>query len=54
MPSGADTDQTLHFANGGFTFLVNNNVQFDFRAGIGLSDAADDFFLGPGLSIRFP
>ena len=53
-PAGADTASTQHFVNGGFTFLVNNNVQMDFRAGIGLSDAADDFFLGPGLSIRFP
>ncbi len=54
MPSGADTAQTQHFFNGGFTFLINNDVQFDIRAGVGLNDAADDYFLGAGLSIRFP
>lgn len=54
IPDGADTNQTLHFLNGGFTYLVNDNLQLDIRAGVGLNDAADDFFVGTGLSIRFP
>jgi len=53
IPSGADTAQTEHSANGGFTFLVSNDIQFDIRAGLGLSEAAADFFAGTGLSIRF-
>lgn len=53
VPSGADTERTQHYFNGGFTFLVNNNLQLDARAGVGLSDASDDYFLGSGASIRF-
>ena len=53
VPDGADTAQTEHYADGGFTFLVNNNLQLDVRAGVGLSQAADDYFLGVGASQRF-
>ena len=54
VPSGAANEQTQHFFNGGFTWLFNNDVQFDIRAGVGLNNAADDYFLGTGLSVRFP
>ena len=54
FPAGADTVKPQHFFNGGFTYLINNNVQFDIRAGVGLNSAADDYFVGTGLSIRFP
>jgi hypothetical protein len=53
FPSGADTDPTLHFLNGGFTFLATDNVQLDVRAGKGLSAGGDDYFLGTGASFRF-
>ena len=52
MPDGADSDHTQNYANGGFTFLVNDNLQFDIRAGVGLNEAADDFFTGAGLAYR--
>lgn len=52
MPDGADVDHTQNYANGGFTFLVNNNLQLDIRAGVGLNEAAVDFFSGAGLSWR--
>jgi hypothetical protein len=52
-PSGADTDPTEHYLNGGFTYLFNNDLQWDIRAGVGLNSAADDFFIGSGLSMRF-
>lgn len=52
-PHSADTDQTQHFLNGGFTYLINDDVQFDIRYGRGLNHAADDYFAGTGLSIRF-
>ena len=43
-----------HSVDGGFTLLTRPNVQFDLAAGVGLSDAADDFFLGLGLTVRLP
>lgn len=52
IPNGADTAHNQHFFNGGFTFLINNDVQFDIRAGWGLNEAAADFFAGTGLSVR--
>jgi len=42
-----------HSVNGGFTFLITDNLQFDVRAGTGLNEEADDFFAGAGLSIRY-
>jgi hypothetical protein len=53
IPSGADTDHTQHYLNGGFTYLLTDNVQADVRAGKGLSATGDDFFLGTGASVRF-
>jgi hypothetical protein len=52
-PTSADTASTEHYLNGGITVLFNNDVQWDTRAGLGLSDAADDFFAGTGLSLRY-
>jgi hypothetical protein len=49
---GADTNHTQNYADGGFTYLVNNDVQLDIRAGVGLNEAADDYFVGSGLSFR--
>jgi len=53
FPHGADTAEVQHYFNGGFTLLLNDDIQWDIRAGAGLNDAADDYFLGTGLSIRF-
>jgi hypothetical protein len=53
MPSGAATAKPEHYFNGGFTYLLSDNMQFDIRAGAGLNGAADDYFVGSGLSIRF-
>jgi len=49
---GAEDNRPQHFLDGGFTYLVNANCQLDWRAGIGLNDASDDFFTGPGLILR--
>ena len=54
FPSGAETARVEHFFNGGFTYLINNDVQFDIRAGVGLNNASDDYFVGTGLSVRIP
>ena len=53
IPHSAETAQTQHYANGGFTVLLSDDIQWDIRAGMGLNDAADDLFLGTGLSVRY-
>lgn len=53
VPDGADSARTQHFADGGFTFLVNNNLQLDVRVGVGLSEASEDYFIGAGFAQRF-
>ena len=40
------------YYDAGFTYLVTPNFQLDWSAGVGLSDAADGFFTGCGLTIR--
>ena len=39
--------------SGGKTLLFGNNMQWDFRGGVGLNDNSDDYFLGTGLFLRF-
>jgi hypothetical protein len=53
FPSGADTARVQHYLNGGFAYLISNDIQWDIRVGTGLTTASDDFFCGTGLSIRF-
>ncbi len=38
--------------NHGYTILVSRNIQFDAYGGVGLTDAAPDFALGVGLTVR--
>jgi hypothetical protein len=52
FPSGADTQKPQHYINGGFTYSVSNDLQLDVRTGVGLNQAADDFFLGVGAVVR--
>lgn len=53
MPSGAEQVKPEYYINGGPVYLVTNNLQLDFRAGVGLNEAAQDYFLGTGASVRF-
>jgi len=41
-----------HYANGGFTYLLNKDCQIDIRVGVGLNEEADDFFTGIGFALR--
>ena len=41
-----------HWMNGGFQWLMQENIQIDLNAGVGLNDRAGDFRLGVGFSIR--
>jgi len=52
FPQSADTAKPEHYFNGGFTYLLTDNIQWDIRAGVGLNSAADDYFVGSGLSVR--
>lgn len=49
----ADGADCAHYVNGGLTYLINDNVQLDWRVGAGLNREADDFFTGVGVSWRF-
>jgi hypothetical protein len=53
MPSGAEQVKPEYYFNGGPVYLLTNNLQLDFRAGLGLNEAAQDYFLGTGASVRF-
>ena len=41
-----------HWLNGGYQRLIDDHIQLDFNAGVGLNDRADDYRLGIGFSIR--
>lgn len=53
FPTGADTALPEYYFNGGFAWLLTDDIQFDVRAGMGLNDNAEDFFTGTGLTFRF-
>lgn len=40
----------LHLINGGFTYLVNDNIQLDLTGGVGLNEIAPDNFINAGAS----
>ncbi len=49
MPQGGGN---THWLNGGYLWLVEDHIQLDFNAGLGLNDRAADYRLGVGFSIR--
>lgn len=53
FPDSGTAAETQHYGNGGLTWLFNDDLQADVRAGFGLNEAADDFFAGVGLSWRY-
>lgn len=52
VPSGATSERVQHYMDGGITYRPTPDMQFDVRAGFGLTGASDDFFIGTGYSIR--
>jgi hypothetical protein len=42
-----------HNLNGGFTYLLTDNLQVDINGGGGTNRRADDYFIGTGLAFRF-
>lgn len=53
VPAGADSARTEHYFDAGFTWNWSNNLQFDIRAGKGVSSASTDYFTGTGAVVRF-
>lgn len=51
-PNARDGD-CAHTLNGGLTWRLTDNLQLDWRAGVGLNEEADDFFTGVGFAFRF-
>jgi hypothetical protein len=43
-----------HLLDGGVTYLLRPNLQLDAAAGVGISEAAPDWFAGIGVSVRLP
>jgi len=52
FPHSSDDDRAEHYLDGGFTYLITPNFQVDWRVGLGLTEAADNFFTGAGFVIR--
>jgi hypothetical protein len=50
---GLADERVLNFFNAGVDYLVTDDFVLDVRAGVGLSDEADDFFIGVGGGYRF-
>jgi hypothetical protein len=53
IPTGSGSGPSNSFDTG-FTYLVRDNLQFDVLGGVGLSDQADDWFIGAGFVYRTP
>jgi len=49
LPEGGGS---THWLNGGYLWLIDDHMQLDFSAGMGLNDRAGDYRLGAGFSIR--
>ncbi len=50
----SDSGRAQNSIDTGFTYLISDKVIVDFIVGWGLSDAADDWFVGSGLTFRLP
>lgn len=49
-----DAGPPAHSVDAGVTYLVRDHIQLDLAVGYGLSESADDSFVGIGLSVRLP
>jgi hypothetical protein len=48
-----EKQQADHRMDGGFTYLVNDNIMLDWSGGVGLTPDSPDYYLAFGLSFRF-
>jgi hypothetical protein len=49
LPESGDS---THWLNGGYQWLIDDHMQLDFNAGLGLNDSAEGYRLGVGFSIQ--
>jgi len=49
-----DQGEFMNMIDGGFTFLILPNLQYDISGGLGVTASSPDFFIGTGLSYRLP
>jgi hypothetical protein len=52
-PDDPAEKSVLNYVDGGFLWLLSDDIQWDIRVGKGLSQGSDDYFVGTGLGIRF-
>ncbi|MFO7446987.1 MAG: transporter [Ignavibacteriaceae bacterium] len=50
IPAGNESVENI---DGGFTYLIQDNFQFDISAGVILDQPSDNWFLSTGISFRF-
>ena len=50
----SDPEPEAHSFDAGLTYLLNPRLQLDLSAGVGLSGAAPDWFVGTGVAFRVP
>ena len=50
----APEEANKHLLDAGLTWLVLPNLQLDLSGGVGLNEAASDYFISAGLSYRIP
>jgi hypothetical protein len=53
FPRDLKSARDEHFANGGLTYFINNNMMFDIRAGHSIEQSTEKSFYGIGYSVRF-
>jgi hypothetical protein len=56
VPIGAISPEATHpqhYIVGGFVYFLNNNLEVDIRAGVGLNMHASDYLLGTGFAARY-
>ena len=49
----ASTDASNQNIDGGFTYLIKDNIQVDIYGGLGLTEEANNFMLGTGIAFKF-
>lgn len=54
-PTGAIAPDVTaqHYFDGGFTYKLTNDIQFDIRGGVGLNSHAINYFVGSGFAVRY-
>lgn len=51
--SGGSASSAAQYVDAGVAYLLDDRVQVDFRVGAGLNSAADNWFIGTGVSFLF-